>query len=147
MSAGAAQTKPTFQPVRLKILPAEPIFTVRSRMPGSAISGRVAAPVEDDVLPDLVAERDRVVADAELGEQREVLVGEDRGGRVERVVEERDLGPRREGARQRLLGEAESGRLQRHEARHAAGPAHQRQVGVVHRLEQHDLVAGLDQAR
>ena len=38
--AGAAQRKPTFQPVRPNILPAEPIFTVRSRMPGHAISGR-----------------------------------------------------------------------------------------------------------
>ncbi len=38
-SAGAAITKPTFQPVSPKILPAEPILTVRSRMPGSAISG------------------------------------------------------------------------------------------------------------
>ena len=36
---GAAQTKPTFQPVSEKILPAEPIFTQRSRMPGIAISG------------------------------------------------------------------------------------------------------------
>jgi hypothetical protein len=81
----------------------------------------VAAPVEDDVLPDLVAERDRVVADAELGEQAQVLVGEDRGGRVERVVEESDLGPWGKGARQRLLGEAKSGGLQRHETRHAAG--------------------------
>ena len=34
----------------------------------------VAAAVEDDVLPDLVAERDGVVADAELGQQREVRV-------------------------------------------------------------------------
>jgi hypothetical protein len=39
MSDGAAQTKPTFHPVRLKILPAEPIFMVRSRMPGSEITG------------------------------------------------------------------------------------------------------------
>ena len=39
---------------------------------------QVAAAVEHDVLPDLVADRDRVVADAELGEQGEVLVAEDR---------------------------------------------------------------------
>ena len=34
VSSGAAQRKPTFQPVRPNILPAEPIFTVRSRIPG-----------------------------------------------------------------------------------------------------------------
>ena len=56
MIAGAAQTKPTFQPVSEKILPAEPIFTVRSRMPSIAISGNVAAPVEHDMLPDFVAQ-------------------------------------------------------------------------------------------
>ncbi len=36
---GAAHTKPTFQPVRLKILPAEPILTLRSRMPSSPSTG------------------------------------------------------------------------------------------------------------
>jgi hypothetical protein len=36
-------------------------------------------------------------------------------------------------------------RLEAHEARHAAGALHQRQIGVVERLEQHHLVARLDQ--
>ena len=71
--------KPTFQPVRANILPAEPIFTQRSRMPGCAISGCGRA-VEHDMLPDLVADRDRVVAHAELGQQRQVLDRRD-GGR------------------------------------------------------------------
>ncbi len=44
INAGAAQAQPTFQPVIEKILPADPTLTVRSRMPGSAISGRWAAP-------------------------------------------------------------------------------------------------------
>ena len=38
-SGGAAQTKPIFQPVSEKILPAEPTLMVRSRMPGMVISG------------------------------------------------------------------------------------------------------------
>ena len=42
---------------------------------------------------------------------------------------------------------ASRGGCRLHEARHAAGPAHQRQIGVVHRLEQHDLVARLDQGQ
>ena len=88
--SGAAQTKPTFQPVSEKILPAEPILTVRSRMPGIAISGLMAAAVEHHVLPDLVADGDRVVRYAEVGEQREILAAEDRARRVERVVEQHD---------------------------------------------------------
>ncbi len=39
VSPGAAQRKPTFQPVSPNIFPAEPIFTVRSRIPGRAIRG------------------------------------------------------------------------------------------------------------
>ncbi len=35
-SAGGAHTQPTFQPVSEKILPAEPIFTHRSAIPGRA---------------------------------------------------------------------------------------------------------------
>ena len=74
VSAGAAQRKPTFQPVRANILPAEPIFTQRSRMPGKAISGRWLRVVEHHLLPDLVADGDGVVAHAELGQQGQVLV-------------------------------------------------------------------------
>ena len=42
--AGVAHIQPTFHPVNEKILPAEPIFTVRSRIPGSAISDWCRAP-------------------------------------------------------------------------------------------------------
>ena len=38
-SAGGAVTQPTFQPVKENVLPAEPMVTVRSRMPGSVASG------------------------------------------------------------------------------------------------------------
>ena len=37
--AGGAQVWPTFQPVKLKVLPDEEMITVRSRMPGSAARG------------------------------------------------------------------------------------------------------------
>jgi len=36
---GAAQVHPIFQPVKLKVLPADETVTVRSRMPGSPASG------------------------------------------------------------------------------------------------------------
>ena len=142
---GAAQTKPTFQPVSEKILPAEPILTQRSRMPGKRDQRQVPAAVEDHVLPHLVADRDGAGLFAEARQQFEVLAAVDGAGRIERVVEQHHLGLRREGARQHLLGEAPVRRLEPHEARHAAGALHQRQVGVVERLEQHHLVAGLDQ--
>ena len=103
------------------------------------------AAVEDDVLPDFIAKRIGAEAAAESGQEREILVREDRCGRVERIVEQDDLGLRREGLRKRRLGEPEARGREGDEARHAPCPTHERQVGVVHRLEQHDLVAGLDQ--
>ncbi len=43
-SGGAAQTKPIFQPVNENILPAEPTLMVRSRIPGTVISGMCSRP-------------------------------------------------------------------------------------------------------
>ncbi|CAM5663122.1 hypothetical protein SFUMM280S_08318 [Streptomyces fumanus] len=43
-SAGAAVIQPTFQPVKLYVLPAELIVTVRSRIPGKLASGTCSAP-------------------------------------------------------------------------------------------------------
>ena len=69
--SGAAQTNPTFHPVSEKILPAEPILTVRSRMPRHRYQRDMAEPVENDVLPHFIAKRDRVVLYDKSG--REVL--------------------------------------------------------------------------
>jgi hypothetical protein len=66
----------------------------------------VPPPVEHDVFPDLVADGDGIEPDAEAGEKLEVGRRRDRRGRVQRVVEEHDLGALREGSRQRLLGQA-----------------------------------------
>ena len=90
--AAAPPTQPTFQPVSEKILPAEPILTVRSAMPGKAASGTWRAAVEHDMLPDLVGERDRVVRDAGLGEQRQLVRVEHARGRIVRVVEDDQAG-------------------------------------------------------
>ena len=61
---GDAHTQPIFQPVNENVLPADEIVTVRSRMPGSVASG-TCSPVEDEVLVDLVGDRDQVVLDAQ----------------------------------------------------------------------------------
>ena len=71
----------------------------------------MAAAVEDDVLPDLVADRDRLEADAEIGQQRQVLGRKHRRGGIERIIEQHDLGFWRERPRQRRLGEGEARRL------------------------------------
>ena len=106
---------------------------------------QMAEAVEHHVLPDLVADGDGVVAHAGAGENLERLAAVDDAGRVERIVEQDDARARREGGGEIGLVEGPKRRLQRDELRHAAGAANQRQIGVVHRLEQHDLVAGLDQ--
>ena len=42
VSSGGAQVQPIFQPVRLNVLPADEIVTVRSRIPGSEAIGTCA---------------------------------------------------------------------------------------------------------
>ena len=88
VSAGAAQMKPTFQPVRANILPAEPIFTQRSRMPGKADQRMVARPSNTTCSQTSSQTAIDVVAHAELGQQRQVLLAATTvAGGIERVVQ------------------------------------------------------------
>jgi hypothetical protein len=105
----------------------------------------VAAPVEHDVLPHLVAHRDGIKLLAVARQQLEILAREHGGGWVERIIEQHHARLRGEGARELFLIEAPMRRLEPHEAWHAPCPLHQREVRVVERLEQHHLVARLDQ--
>jgi hypothetical protein len=57
------------------------------------------------------------------------------------------LRARREGGGESFVRQPEMRRGERDEFRNAAGTPHQRQVGVIHRLEQHDLIAWLDQGQ
>ena len=102
------------------------------------------AAVEDHVLPDLIADRNRVELLAEPRQQFEVFTGIDDGGRIERVVEQHRLGLVIEDACQHLLGQPPVRRLEPQQARNAAGLADDRQIAVIDRLEHHDFVAGLD---
>ena len=144
-SGGGATAQPTFQPVSEKILPAEPILTVRSAMPGSEASGIWARPSNTTCSQTSSEIAIGVVGDAGLGEQRQLLAIEHPRGRIVRIVEEDEAGLRRERRGQRLRGDPPAGRGQADQPRHAAGAQHQRQIGVVERLEQHDLVARRDQ--
>ncbi len=89
-SGGAAATRPTFQPVRAKILPAEPIFTARSRKPSIArpAHGRGR---RTHVLPDLVGNHDRRGRrdDAERSSSRSSR-GHTATGGIDRVVDDDD---------------------------------------------------------
>ena len=77
------------------------------------------------------------------GEEVEVGATEDRPTRIERMVEQHDPGFRRKGRLELPLVEAPMGRLQGDEAWDTTGAADQRQIGVIHRLEQHDLITRL----
>ena len=85
----AAQTKPTFQPVSEKILPAEPILTVRSRMPSIAISGMWRRASKITCSQTSSHSAIDVVFDAGPGQNFQRFAAVDDAGRVERIVEQR----------------------------------------------------------
>src|ERR1700694_2498068 len=105
------------------------------------------AAVEDHMLPDLVADRDRIELLTEPRQQFEVLARIDHRGGIERIVEEDGLGLVVEDASQRLFRQPPMWRFKAHQTRYASGLAYDRQIGVVHRLENDDLVAGLDHGK
>ena len=98
--------------------------------------------VEHEVLVDLVGDGDHVVLAAQLGDQRQLLAGEDLAGGVVRRVEQQDLRVRGERG-PKLVGV--EGPIRRPEGHDPAGcPAEcdPRGIRVVVRLEGDDLVAG-----
>ena len=101
-SAGGATTQPTFQPVSEKILPAEPDLHRPLRHAGKRRERQMLAAVEHDMLPHLVGEGDRVVADAGLGEQPQLVLAEHPRRRIVRIVEDDQPGPVGERLGQRL---------------------------------------------
>ena len=103
------------------------------------------AAVEHQVLVDLVAHGEGVMALEQIGDEVELVAVEHLGRGIERVVEHEQLGPGRERRRQRLARQAPVGRLEADQLGHAAAPPHDRQIAVVERLEQHHLVARLDE--
>ncbi len=109
--------------------------------------GYVLPPVEHDVLVNLVADRIGVVGDGQFGDQRKLLAVEDLRRRVHRVVEKDRLGLRSEGRGKGILVELPFRRRHPHQLRRRTGSPDKRQVAVVERLDQHHLVAGLDQRR
>ncbi len=80
----------------------------------------MGAAIEGQMLPDLVADGDDVVAHAPVGQHLQLFGAIDPGGRVQRIVEEDDPGPGRGDLFQRLGGDPPLRRLQPDETGDAA---------------------------
>ena len=93
--------------------------------------------VEDEVLVDLVADRDQVVLAADRGDRLELVAREDLAGRVVRRVEHQRAHARPGGGgAQRVDVERPVGRAQRDRPADAARERDRRRVGVVGRVDQ-----------
>jgi hypothetical protein len=105
----------------------------------------VVEPVEQQVLVHLVGDHHDLPLDSEVGDERHLLSGEHLAGRVVRCVQQHRLGARRD-RRTKLLGiERIVRRPQGDRADDAAGHRDTRLIAVVHRLEHHHFVAGINQ--
>jgi hypothetical protein len=115
------------------------------RHAGLGHEGAMGAVVEDDVFPDLVRDRDQVVAHTDAGQCRDLVGIERSRRRVVRIVEHHKPGARPHRRRDGLLGQPPQRRDQTHRPRHAARPLDQRPIGVIGGLEQQHLVARIDE--
>ena len=105
----------------------------------------MGAAVVEDVLVDLVGDRDHVPLPAERGDLLELLAGEDGAGRVVRVAEDDGLGPVVEGGGQLVGVEGPAGGADRDEPGGGAGEDAVGPVVLVERLREDHLVARVDQ--
>src|SRR5713101_1763358 len=102
---------------------------------------RVAEAVVDDVLVDLVGDRQEVVLEAEIGDGLELVAREDLAGRVIGAVEDDGARAGRHRPPEPVRVEGEVRRLERDERRLGAGDHAPRPIVLVERLEDDDLVA------
>src|SRR4051794_5768044 len=100
--------------------------------------------VEDHVFPDLVADRDSLELLTEPCQQLEILAGINHRGRIKRIVKDNGFGFRGENSSQGFLSQPPMRRFETHQARYPSGLANDGKIGVVYRLENDDLIAGLD---
>ena len=118
---------------------------VRSAMPGRVAIGVWPSAVVDDVLVDLVGDGEQVVLQAArprspAARAREKTLPEGLLGLLKTMARVRGVTARAE-----PVGvEAEVGRLERHPDRHRAGDDAAGPVVLVERLEDDDLVAGIE---
>ena len=121
---------------------------VRSAIPSKPASGKCRrSPVEDQMLVDLVGDDQEVGRDRDLGDRRQFGRTQHGAGRIVRRVQHQRPGARCDRTPQRVDVEREAAAVghQRHHDPLGAGHRHHRRVGVVERLDQDHLGAGLDQ--
>ena len=102
---------------------------------------RVAVAVVDDVLVDLVGDREQVVLETHLRDRLQLGPREHLAGGIVRAVEHDGLRARRHGAAQAVGIEAEVGRLQRHPHGPGARDDAAGAIVFVKRLEDDDFLA------
>ncbi len=100
------------------------------------------------MLVHLVGHHEQIVLDRQLGDERQLVAREHLAGRVVRRVQQDQLRPLRDRAAQLVGVEpvAAVARGEQHRACDGTGERDARLVAVVHRLEHHDLVAGVEHA-
>ena len=100
---------------------------------------------EREVFVHLIRDDQRVVLVRELDNQLQSLPGKYRAGRVVRIVHDDQSGAIGHGGAQGVEVGLEVGSTQRNRSMDAATQADQSAVGIVERLEGHDLVTRFDQ--
>ena len=107
----------------------------------------VARAVEGQVLVDFVGDAGHVELVTQVGDQLLLFEGEDAAGGVLRRVDDYGAGFAGEGGAQLVGVEGPVGRVQRHEDRRRPGHRDVGHVAVEIRLDDDDLVAGIDQPK
>ncbi len=128
-------------------MPAEPIFTVRVRMPGKRHDRAEGQGVEHHLLPDLIADDHEIVADGGFCDGGLLSLIHHRSRRVERCVDQDGAGFRADGGGERIGVDPPMRRLEPHIARDRPGAAGEGGVGIIKRLEEDDFIPGSSNAK
>src|SRR5690606_338168 len=103
--------------------------------------------VKGYMLPDLIANCDDIELHAISRKQFEILTWIDDACGVERIVEQNRARLVTECTRKRFFIQTPMWRLQTNEFRHTPGPADQRRIRIIKRLEDNNFVARLDKGK
>ena len=114
---------------------------------GQAVHINMLVTFIDDMLIDLVHDGERVILDAELGNELQLVIGKDLAGRVRRVADQNGLCTLPERVLQHVCIEIEFRRDKRHKDRFTVGHDGLRAVILEIRGEHDDLIAGIRQGK
>ena len=103
------------------------------------------ASIKNHMLPHFIGEQYRIMLHTKTCQKFQILARQNNRRRVDRIVQKNEARFICKRCRQHRFVKAPIRWLQRHEFRYAARTQHQRQIGVIHRLEQNHLVTRRDQ--